>query len=132
MTTTVLNLRSAFSPVRACTVAALLVILSRLTLAGLALFVLASLWSAHIAVGFFAAVSMAAWLALTRRRSRHADLTRPTRWLARSYVAQVLLIAAADGPGLVALRALHVGNAALLLVAAWHLAQRVLNPRSAR
>lgn len=132
MTTTVLMLRSALSPVRACTFAALLAILSQFTLAGLALFVSASLWSAHIAVGFFVAVLLTALLVLTHRRSGQADLARPARWLATSYVAQVLLAAAADGPGLSALRALHVGNAALLLAAAWHLALRVLNPRSAR
>lgn len=131
MTTTVFNLRSAFSPVRACTVAALLAILSQFTLAGLALFVSASLWSAHIAVGFFVAVPLTALLMLTRRRSRHADLARPVRWLTTSYVVQVLLAAAADGPGLAALRALHVGNAAMVLAAAWLLAQRARSPHAA-
>lgn len=132
MTTTILKMRPASSPVWACSVAALLAIFSQFTLAGLALFVSASLWSAHIAVGFFVAIPLTALLVLTRRRTTHAQLARSVRLLGATYALQVLLAAAADGPGLVVLRALHVGNAALLLVAAWLLAQRAWNLHSSR
>lgn len=130
MNTTVLKLWSAFSPVRACAVAALIAILSQYTLAGLALFVSASFWSAHIGVGFFVALPLAALLALTRRQAPQAELARPVRWLTATYVVQVLLAAAADGPGASVLRALHVGNSALVLLAVCRLVAHALKSRT--
>lgn len=126
-----LSPRTSHLYVWVCVFATLVGILAQFTLAGLALFVSESWWSAHIAVGASVALPLAALLISARRSSLFGQLARPVWWLAALYSVQVLLAAVevSDTP---VLRALHVGNAALVMAAALNLAQRVFASHTAR
>lgn len=104
----------------------LALVLAQFALAGTALFVSPSWWSVHAAAGAALAVPLIGLLVQTRRAAPGATLRQPTGWLVTLYVAQVLLAALSDEPGLTALRAAHVANAALVLCMSLYLALRAV------
>lgn len=127
MSTTLGTSKAVMGTASACALAALALIVAQFALAGAALFVAPGLW-----VGTLVAVPLIALLVLTHQRLAGAALAPPSRLLFALYLLQVLLAAASDALGLVMLRALHVGNAALVLSAAWLLAQRAWGLRQGR
>lgn len=103
---------------------ALGLVVAQFALAGAALYASPAVWAAHGAVGSSVLLPVVAMLVHSRQGQGFAHL-RPGVWgLLALYLAQVLLAVLSERPEMLALRAAHVGNAALVLCASFWLVLR--------
>ncbi len=99
-------------------------VLAQFALAGLALYASPALWAVHGIVGSCVLLPILALLVQSRKKQKFNHL-RPGVWgLLALYLVQVAFAVLSERPEMLALRAAHVGNAALVLCASFWLVLR--------
>ncbi|MBS7807788.1 DUF6220 domain-containing protein [Variovorax sp. PCZ-1] len=109
---------------RAVALLILVLIVLQFLWAGLALFVGLQGWGLHKAAGFAVLLPLSHIFVLSGKLSRKQGLRSAVLIVALLYVTQIVLAAVSKSPDFIWLRALHLANAPLLLLASFRLYQR--------